>query len=57
MIYVDVCGEAFDLHDVAKEIADYVSQQQKTTVEVRWRDDSGDHKIVKSEKGWVSQEE
>jgi hypothetical protein len=57
MIYVDVCGEVFDLHDVAKEIADYVSQQQKTTVEVRWRDDSGDHKIVKSEKGWVHEED
>lgn len=57
MIYVDVCGEVSDLREVCREIAQYVAHNQKTTVEVRWRDEQGDHKVVKDDKGWVKEEE
>lgn len=52
MIYVDVCGDAHELREVCREIADYVSKTQKATVEVRWRDQDGDHKVVRDENGW-----
>lgn len=57
MIYVDVCGEVANLKNVCKEIAQYISEVERMTVEVRWRDEQGDHKVVRDDKGWVKEEE